>query len=273
MSATGRIWLVAWHVFKESVRDRVLYAIAAFAVILVGASTVIGQITAGEDIKIIKDLGLAVIEIAGILMAIVIGVGLVAKEIERRSIFSLLAKPLPRWQFVVGKYVGLVLTISVNVVMMAVALGLMLAYYHWQLSAEARLALVVPVVDLRIGLAIVMITAELALVTAVALFFSSFSSSTLLSILFTVGILLTGLYSEDLRDFGEIVDVSPLVGQLVGGLGWVVPAFSAFDVKAEVVHGVPLSSGFVWSTLAYALVYVCALLAGAIALFERREFV
>src|SRR5215216_5751916 len=127
-----RIGLVAWHVFKEGVRDRVLYGIAGFALLLVGASLLIGQITAGEDVKMIKDLGLATIELAGILMTVFAGVGLVAREIDRRSIFALLAKPLPRWEFVVGKYFGLVLTIAVNVAAMTAALYLMLAYLDWR---------------------------------------------------------------------------------------------------------------------------------------------
>src|SRR5205085_10360863 len=117
----SRIRLVAWHVFKESVRDRVLYAIAAFAVLLVMASLLIGQITAGQDLKIIKDLGLATIELAGVLMAVFIGIGLVSREIDRRSIYSLLAKPLARWEFIVGKFLGLTLTIAVNVGLMTAA--------------------------------------------------------------------------------------------------------------------------------------------------------
>ena len=109
---TSRVGLVAWSVFKESVRDRVLYGIGAFALLLVAASVLIGQITAGQDLKIIKDLGLSTIEFAGVLMTVFIGVGLVAREIERRSIYGLLAKPLPRWEFILGKYAGLVLTIT-----------------------------------------------------------------------------------------------------------------------------------------------------------------
>lgn len=272
MTWFGRIGLVAWHVFKESVRDRVLYAIGGFAVMLVVASIAIGQITAGEDVKIIKDLGLSVIELAGMLMSVFIGVGLVAREIERRSIFSLLAKPLPRWEFVVGKYAGLVLTISVNVAMMSVALYAMLAYYQWNATPLERAAWSAPPVDPRLMVAVLLIGAELALLTAVALFFSTFSSSTLLSILFTVGILVTGLYSDDLRHFGDIVEVTPAVARFVGAIGWGVPAFSAFDVKAAIVHGLPLPGGFVPATLAYAAVYILALLAGAVALFGRREF-
>jgi ABC-type transport system involved in multi-copper enzyme maturation permease subunit len=132
-----RIGLVAWHVFKESVRDRVLYGIGAFALLLVAGSIAIGQITAGQDVKIIKDLGLATIEMAGALMTIFIGVGLVSREIERRSILGLLAKPLPRWEFIVGKYLGLVLTISVNLWAMAAALYAVLACLLWSAGERA----------------------------------------------------------------------------------------------------------------------------------------
>lgn len=267
-----RIGLVAWHVFKESVRDRVLYAIGAFAVMLVAASILIGQITAGEDVKIIKDLGLAVIELAGMLMAVFIGVGLVAKEIERRSVFALLSKPLPRWEFIVGKYAGLVLTLLVNVAMMSLALYAMLAYYDVTASPASRGAWEAPALDPRLLLAVGMIALELALLTVIAVFFSTFSSSTLLSILFTVGVLVTGLYSDDLRHFGDIVDVPPMAAAVVGAIGWIVPAFSAFDIKAQVVHGLPIPSGFLVFTAAYAAVYVAAGLGGAVALFARREF-
>ncbi len=123
-----RISLIALHVFKESVRDRVLYAIAGFALLLVAASAVIGQITAGQDVKIMKDLGLVTIEMAGVLMTVFIGVGLVSREIDRRSVFALLAKPLARWEFIVGKYLGLVLTIVVNVSLMTAAFFAMMAW-------------------------------------------------------------------------------------------------------------------------------------------------
>src|SRR5512134_313181 len=109
------VGLVAVNVFKESVRDKVLYNLVAFAVLLISVSFLLGQLTAGQDVKIIKDLGLAAIATFGLLIAIFIGIGLVWKEVERRSIYSLLAKPVSRAQFIVGKYCGLVLTLGVNV--------------------------------------------------------------------------------------------------------------------------------------------------------------
>lgn len=267
-----RIGLVAWHVFKESVRDRVLYAIGAFAILLVIVSLIVGQLSAGEDVKIIKDLGLAVIEAAGGLMAVFIGVGLISREIDRRSIFSLLSKPLPRWEFVTGKYLGLVLTVLVNVAAMTAALYLVLAYLDWQALPVERRAWDAPASDPRLLIAVLMIGAELALLTAVALFFSTFSSSALLSVAFTAGVFLTGCFSADLRGFGDIVDASPMVAAAVSAIGWVMPAFSAFDVKAQVVHGMALPSGFVFFTMSYAALYVMALLAASVTVFSRREF-
>lgn len=267
-----RIGLVAWHVFKESVRDRVLYGIGAFAVLLVAASVAIAQLSAGEDVKIIKDLGLSTIEVAGALMAVFIGVGLVAREIDRRSVFSLLAKPLPRWEFVAGKYVGLVLTLVVNVAAMTAALYVVLAYLDWQALPVERRAWDAPAMDPRLLIAVTMIAAELALLTAVALFFSSFSSNALLSVGFTAGVFVTGCFSADLRGFGDVADASPVVVALVSAVGWVMPSFSAFDVKAQIVHGLALPAGFVPYTLAYAVIYVVALLAASVTVFSRREF-
>ena len=267
-----RIGLVAWHVFKESVRDRILYGIGAFAIVLVVVSLIVGQLSAGEDVKIIKDLGLAVIELAGALMTVFIGVGLISREIDRRSIFSLLAKPLPRWEFVTGKYLGLVLTVLVNVAAMTLALYLVLTYMDWHALPVERRAWDAPAADPRLLLAVVMISAELALLTAVALFFSTFSSSALLSVAFTVGVFLTGCFSADLRGFGDMVDTSPAVAGLVNGIGWLVPAFSAFDVKSQVVHGLALPSGFVTFTLSYAALYAGALLMASVLVFSRREF-
>jgi ABC-type transport system involved in multi-copper enzyme maturation permease subunit len=267
-----RIGLVAWHVFKESVRDRVLYGIGAFALVLVAASILIGQITAGEDVKIIKDLGLVAIELAGLLMTVFIGVGLVAREIERRSIFSLLSKPLPRWEFIVGKYLGLVLTILVNLVGMTAALYLMLAWLNWGELEVVRQAWDAPATDPRLLIQVLFIFGELALLTAIALFFSTFSSSALLSVVFTIGIFVVGLFSADLRNFGQMVEVPGLVARAVSGIGWVVPAFSIFDAKNAVVHNLPIGSERVLATMLYAAMYTVVSLGGAVALFSRREF-
>ena len=105
---------IAISVFKESVRDKVLYNLVFFAVLLIAVSYLLSQLTAGQDIKIIKDLGLSAMSLFGLFIAVFIGIGLVSKEVEKRSIYSLLAKPIRRQEFMVGKYLGLVLTLFVN---------------------------------------------------------------------------------------------------------------------------------------------------------------
>src|SRR5437870_5256105 len=122
---------IALNVFRESVRDKVLYNLVFFAVMLIAVSYLLGQLTAGQDIKIIKDLGLAAMSVFGLFIAVFIGIGLVSKEVERRSIYSLLAKPISRQQFIVGKYAGLVLTLAVNLTVMALALYAVLALMAW----------------------------------------------------------------------------------------------------------------------------------------------
>ena len=131
MKATAAI---AVNVFRESVRDKVLYNLVLFAVVLIVASYMIGQLTAGQDVKIIKDLGLAATSVFGLFIAVFIGIGLVSKEVERRSIYALLAKPIHRYQLVLGKYFGLTLTLAVNVAVMAAALYAVLAYMSWGVS-------------------------------------------------------------------------------------------------------------------------------------------
>jgi ABC-type transport system involved in multi-copper enzyme maturation permease subunit len=268
----SRIGLVAWHVFKESVRDRVLFGIVGFAVVMVAASVLIGEITAGQDIKFIKDLGLATLELSGVLMAVFIGVGLVSKEIDRRSIYSLLAKPVHRWEFVLGKYAGLVGTIVFNLAVMTVALFVLLAWFQWKTPDAAELAWATPATDPALVKAVVLIMAELALLTAVALFFSTFTSSGILAAGLTLGVFVVGVFSDDLRGFSAISD-SPVIVALVQGVGVIVPAFGAFDVKADVVHGrPPVPWGYVLMTVTYAACYAGALVGGAMAIFSRREF-
>lgn len=264
------IALVAGAVFKESVRDRVPYSMVAFAVLLIGASYLISQLTAGQDMKIIKDLGLAAISWFGLLIAIFIGIGLVSKEVERRSVFALLAKPLGRGQFVLGKYAGLAMTLVVNLSVMTAAFYLVLLYMDVVTPAGIKAAWPAPALDPRLALAVAMTVAELLLVTAVALFFSTFSSP-LLSALFTFGLWVAGHFNADLRNFEAVLDVTPLV-LFARTLYYVLPNLAPFNIRAEVVHGVAVPASQVVLTLAYAAVYIAILLAGAVAVFRRRDF-
>jgi ABC-type transport system involved in multi-copper enzyme maturation permease subunit len=261
---------IARNVFRESVRDKVLYNLVVFAIVMIGASYLIGQLTAGQDVKIIKDLGLSATSIFGLFIAIFIGIGLVSKEVERRSIYSLLSKPIDRYQLVVGKYAGLVMTLAVNVAVMAAALYVVLAYMSWGVSADVQRAWDAPGLDPALLKAIGMIFVELMLVTAVALFFSTFSTP-LLSAAFTFGFYIVGHFSSDLRNLQDVVG-APAAAGLARGLYWVLPNLAQFDIKAAVVHGQPVAAGYFVVTVAYAAVYIAMLLILSSFIFSRRDF-
>lgn len=263
------IRLVAGAVFRESVRDRVPYSMVVFAVLLMAASYLISQMTAGQDLKIIKDLGLASIAIFGLLIAIFIGIGLVSKEVERKSVYGLLSKPISRPQFILGKFAGLMLTLTVNIGAMTVAFFGVLLYMNL-VNPTVALISPTPATDPRLTIAIGLILAELMVVTALALFFSTFSSP-LLATLLTLGLWVAGHFNADLRHFENVVD-SAAIAWIARGLYYVLPNLAPFDVKAEVVHGLPVTPRHVALTLAYAMVYTGVLLTAAVAVFKRRDF-
>lgn len=261
---------VAVNVFKESVRDRVPYNLVLFAVLLISSSYLLGQLTAGQDVKIVKDLGLSATAVFGLFIAVFIGIGLVSKEVERRSIYPLLAKPVSRTQFIAGKYAGLVLTLAVNIAVMTIALYIVLGYMSWMESAAFKAGWDAPGPDPRLLKAIALIFLELMLVTAIALFFSTFSGP-LLSAALTLGLYIAGQFNADLKNFDQVVSSKPAIW-LARGAYHVLPDLSAFDVKTQVVHGLPVSAGYMLSTAGYAAVYIAALLLGATAIFSRRDF-
>ncbi len=261
---------IAVNVFRESVRDKVFYNLVLFALLMTASSYLIGQLTAGQDVKIIKDLGLAATSMFGLFIAVFIGIGLVSKEVERRSIYSLLAKPVSRAQLVFGKYCGLTLTLAVNMVVMAVALYAVLGYLAWGVPADMRAAWDAPALDPALLKALALIFAELMLVTALALFFSTFSSP-MLSAALTFGLYIVGHFSADLRNFQQVLD-SPAAAALARALYWVLPNLAQFDVKNDVVHGVHVPAGYMAITGAYAVLYIGMLLTLSALIFSRRDF-
>jgi ABC-type transport system involved in multi-copper enzyme maturation permease subunit len=261
---------IAVNVFKESVRDKVLYNLVFFAVLLIVVSFLLGQLTAGQDIKIIKDLGLAAISIFGLFIAVFIGIGLVSKEVERRSIYTLLSKPIRREQFIVGKYLGLVLTLLVNVTVMTAAYYAVLAAMAWAAGGWFLAGWEAPAADPALLKAIAMIFLELMIVTAMALLFSTFTSPILATAL-TFGLYIVGQFGDDLKHFDRIVASKP-IALIARALYYVLPNLSQLDVKAKVVHALPVPAGLMLLNTVYTLVYVSALLVAATLIFMRRDF-
>jgi ABC-type transport system involved in multi-copper enzyme maturation permease subunit len=261
---------IAANVFKETVRDKVLYSLVLFAVLLIGASLLLGQLTAGQEVKIIKDLGLSAISFIGLFIAVFIGIGLVSKEVERRSIYALLTKPITRPQFLCGKFLGLLLTLFVNVAIMTAVFYIVLWAYTHSAAENLRASWDAPAMDVAMLKAVFLIFVELAVVTAVALFFSTFSSP-LLAAVFTFGLVIVGHFNADLKNFEKVIDATPLIW-LTRALYYGLPNLATFDVKLQVVHAQPVPIGYVGMAVGYAALYITALLVGAMTVFARRDF-
>jgi len=252
-----KIAAIALNTFMEAVRDRILYAILVFALVMLAGSTVLVTVSVGGEEKIIKDMGLACISIFGSLIAIFLGIGLVSKEIEKRTVYTVLSKPIHRSQFVLGKYLGLVLTLLVNVSVMA--LGLIGLAYFWEGFASPRLLL-----------AVLFIVLELMLVTALALLFSTFSSPTL-SAIFTLCLFVAGHLTADLRLFAARFG-GGLVRSAAEGLYFLLPNLSRLDFKDQAVYSAAVDRGALALTFLYAIFYIAALVLAAMAIFHRRDF-
>jgi ABC-type transport system involved in multi-copper enzyme maturation permease subunit len=251
--------VVAVNTFREAVRDRVLYNLIFFALLMTGSAILVGQISIGIERMIIVNLGLSAISLIGLVMAVFIGVGLVSKEIEKRTLYSLLAKPIHRWQFLAGKYAGLLLTLVVNTAFMTLGLGAALFYVGRPFVSG----------DATILVAVYFILLELALVTALALLFSCYSSP-ILATLFTLAIYVTGVFAGDIRNFGDLSS-SGAVKALTRTIYYLVPNFHNFNAIAAASHGDHVAFALIGQNTLYAAVYVLIVILGATAIFSARD--
>jgi ABC-type transport system involved in multi-copper enzyme maturation permease subunit len=256
----GQTLAIARNTFREAVRDRVLYNLILFALLLIGSAIFIGELSAGQEAKIVVDLGLSAMLLFGAFIAIFVGVGLVYKEIEKRTLYAILSKPIGRGQFLLGKYLGLNLTLLLNVVVMGIGVMLALLYTRrgWDPLAW------------RIWPAILLIYFELLIITAVALVFSSFSSPAL-SALLSFFVFIIGHFSNDLRALGDSAASVP-ARWLLRALYYLLPNFSNFSAITATAHGMSPDPRAVSGALIYGVLYVAVLLSAAALVFRRRNF-
>lgn len=253
----NRILTIAEMAFTEAVRDKILYSILVFALAMIGSSAVLVTLSVGGEGRIAKDLGLACITVFGLFIAMFIGTNLVSREIERRTIFALLSKPVRRAEFLVGKFLGLGLTLAVNIGVMAIGL-IILAWAledHWT-----------PRILLAVGFTLV----ELLILTALAILFSTFSTPTL-SAIYTLLVFVIGRLSADLMQFASQFGGQSLKATMTV-LYYLLPNLARFNLSSAVVNDLPVAPGTLALTAVYGLLYAGAVLGVAIAVFQRRDF-
>ncbi len=257
MNPWHRIWTLAKNTYREAVRDKLLYNLLLFAGLMIASSILLAGLHIGDENRIYRDVGLSAIAFFGVLIAIFVGINLVYREISQRTVYSLLAKPVRRWEFIAGKYFGLLTLLALEVgLMTACFLGLLLLK-----GGEF---------DLSLLWGIVFIFGELALVTALAMFFTSFTTPYLAG-MFTVALWIMGHLLGDLRAFGEKSEIEA-VKAVTSALYWSLPNLDRLDFKADAGAGNPIETVRIVSASLYCVFYSAALLMSSMVLFQRRDF-
>jgi len=253
-----RILSIAKNTFREAVRDRVLYNLVLFVLLIVACAILLGDLTDGQEVRTIVNIGLNAMLLFGVFIAIFVGVGLVSKEIDKRTVFAMFAKPVSRSEFLFGKYLGLCLTLLVNVVVMGIGISLALLYVGGHGMAGS------------IWGAVLLIFFELAIITSIAILFSTFSSPAL-SALLTFLIFLIGHLSSSLRELAAALG-SKFAIVFFDGLFYLLPNLANYSFRTEAANGLFPNIPMLIGGAAYCLFYVAIVLTAAILIFSRRDF-
>ena len=263
-SATGkegpfrRIIAIAKNTFREAIRDRILYNLVLFVLLITACAVLLGELTDGQEARTIVNIGTNAILLFGTFISIFVGVGLVSKEIEKRTVYAIFAKPVRRGEFIVGKYLGLCLTLLVNTAIMGVGVSLALLYVRgghllgpmWQ--------------------AVALIFLELCITTAVAILFSSFSSVSL-SALLTFLVFLIGHLSAALKELATTLN-SAVARIILEGTYYLLPNLSIYSFRTEAANGMSAGPALAGYASLYAIAYVSIVLVISILIFSRRNF-
>ena len=253
-----RVLAVAGNTFREAIRDRVLYNLVVFVLLIVACAILLGELTNGQEARTIVNIGLNALLIFGTFIAIFVGVGLVSKEIEKRTVFNIFSKPVGRGEFVIGKFLGLCLTLLVNTFVMG--LGVSLALFYVGNSSLA----------ISIWPAIFLIYFELMITTAVAILFSSFSTPAL-SALLAFFVFIIGHLSSSLRDLASGLS-SRMASLFLEAIYFLLPNLALFSFRTEAANELIPTTSMLGYAVLYSAFYCVVLLTIAIIIFNRRNF-
>ncbi len=272
----GKVWSIAYNTFREAIRNRILYILLIFAIILILSSLVLGELTIGQHDRVIKDIGLATINIFSIIIAIFVGITLIYSEVDKKTIYTVISKPIKRWQYILGKYLGLLGTIYVIITLMALVFFVLIALTP-RVSFSGYLLL--PIFYNYL---------ELSIITAMAVMFSSFTTP-LLSGVYTLILFISGRLCNDLgreiirlraRLEQGIIPEEEVLGEqikifIMDIVYRIIPNLENFNVRSQVVHAENLpeviSVAFNPFLIPYAGFYSALLLVIGIFIFNNKN--
>lgn len=255
---TSRVSAITLNTFREAVRDRVLYNLVIFVLLLVASAPLFSEISIGMERLILVNVGLSSISFFGVVIAIFIGIGLVSKEIEKKTLYTILARPVRRWEFIAGKYFGLMLTLLINAGLMTLGFYIALMINDHGLKAT----------DGRLLVAVYFILLQFAMVTGITLLFSAFSTP-LFSAVFSFALFAIGTFADDLRNFAALAH--GMTKWLAMAAAYAVPNFASLNVISRVAHDQHIAGTLIFYNTVYVLLYSSAMLAAAVLIFERRN--
>ena len=255
----NRIVYIALNTFRETVRNKILYVILAFSLLVIGLTWFLADLSVGDLARIIADVGLACIHVFGVIMAVFLGITLVSQELDRKTVYVILSKPVRRWEFVVGKAVGLSLTLAITTAIMAGMLYVVHSGYRHGGSAESGILVASAGIYL-----------ELVLLICIASMFSTFTTP-VLSAIFTLAMFFIGHITNDLLVFAGH-SKSPLARQAAEALYYILPNLETFNWKNAVVYGEARTLRPLLLSFGYFLSYSGGVLAMACLLFSRKDF-
>jgi len=261
-----RVWAIALNTFREAARIRVLYGVLVLVVAANLFAIVLGELSVDQQARIARDVGLAAISLFGAVTAIFLGVALLYAEVQRRTVHSIVSKPIERWEFVLGKYLGMVLTLSVLVAVFAAA---MIALLLWQGVG----------VSAAVAKAVILAWLEVITVAAIAMFFSSFTSP-FLSGIFSLALFAIGRITPAMDEALRGKEASPATKVILWIAQHVLPDLHLFSVSGRTidqqhvsVHGDFVPWSYIGSAASYGLLWIIGLLVLASLIFQRRDFV
>ena len=255
---TSRLSAITWNTFREAVRDRVLYNLVLFVLLLVASAPLFSQISIGLEKLMLVNVGLSSISLFGVIIAIFVGIGLVSKEIEKKTLYTILSRPVRRWEFIAGKYLGLLLTLVVNAALMTVGFYVALLIFIGELKKA----------DAMLLAAIYFILLQFMIMVAVTLLFSTFSTP-IFSAIFAFALFVIGTFGEDLKNFAAMSHGA--TKWLATAAAYVMPNFASLNVIAQVAHDQSVSAHLVIFNTVYAVLYSIAVTTAAVLIFERRN--
>ncbi len=250
------IFLVAANTFRETIRNKVLYNILIFAAIVIVLSISFGEWSVFARVQVMQDFGLAAMSISGLLLAVFVGVGMLGAEVSSRTIYQMAVKPISRASIIVGKFLGLSLTLMLNFLLTA-------------LFFTVSLLVIGGSVNAGLCAAVLLIWVQMLVIVAAALFFSTITNTTVAAML-TIGFYLIGMFN-DLLDLDKAQQLGPLFAGLIKAVSMILPNLACFDIRSQVVYEIAIQNGFIAYSILYGIFYAAMLVCASAIIFSRKD--